>query len=148
MEILVQRFRRTHVDTISNVFIDGTWECFGLEDEYRKVKVKGETRIPAGRYKVIPRRAGSMHQSYGRKFDFHDGMLWLQNVSNFQWIYFHIGNKHQHTEGCILVGRNIKTNPGMASFMQNSTMAYVDFYKKAIKAIQNGGDVWVEVKDE
>jgi len=31
-------------------------------------------------------------------------MLWLQNVPNFEYVYLHIGNVVENSEGCVLVG--------------------------------------------
>ena len=56
MEILVDRFVSDDDSTISRVNVDGQFVCFGLEDEYRADKVPGETRIPAGTYRVTLRK--------------------------------------------------------------------------------------------
>ena len=42
--------------------------CFTLEDEARKVKVSGETRIPAGTYKLGLRTVGGFHGRYSKKY--------------------------------------------------------------------------------
>ena len=52
MEITVNRFISDNDTTISHINVDGKFICFGLEDEYRENKLVGETRIPAGKYKV------------------------------------------------------------------------------------------------
>ena len=58
MKITVERFTSDAETTLSTVFVDGKFACFGLEDEYRTEKVAGETRIPAGTYKVGLRNVG------------------------------------------------------------------------------------------
>ncbi len=40
--------------------------CYTLEDEQRVLKVKGETRIPAGTYKIELRREGGFHARYDK----------------------------------------------------------------------------------
>ena len=42
--------------------------CFTLEDEARRTKVKGETRIPAGTYKLKLRKEGGYHGRYVKKY--------------------------------------------------------------------------------
>ena len=41
-----------------------TFLCYTLEDEQRDVKVWGETRIPAGTYKLGLRTEGGFHNPY------------------------------------------------------------------------------------
>ena len=70
--------------TFSILFIDNTFECFVIEDEYREKKVPKETRIPAGRYRATLRRFGGFHNRYERKFRFfHKGMLELAEKTEF-----------------------------------------------------------------
>lgn len=82
--------------------------CHTLEDEYREIKVPGETAIPAGMYEILKRPLGDsrMDEKYIARYPFFDGQLWLQNVFNFKWVYIHTGNNDEHTDGCILVGKN------------------------------------------
>ena len=42
--------------------------CYTLEDEARALKVKGETRIPAGVYKIELRAEGGFHSRYAKKY--------------------------------------------------------------------------------
>ena len=92
-------------DTIGLLFIGGKFACFILEDEEREEKVPGETRVPAGLYKMELRTEGGMHRKYAERYGKkHKGMLWLRDVPDFKWIYIHIGNKNEHTDGCLLPG--------------------------------------------
>ena len=52
MDIIVNRFVSDDDSTISQISINGRFQCFGLEDEFRWDKVVGETRIPSGIYDV------------------------------------------------------------------------------------------------
>ena len=50
--------------------------CYTLEDEQRDVKVWGETRIPAGEYKLSLRKEGGFHSRYQAKYgNMHQGMI-------------------------------------------------------------------------
>jgi hypothetical protein len=73
--------------------------------KHRDVKVKGETRIPAGRYQVTLRTEGGFHSKYSEKYgEMHKGMLWVRDVPGFEYILIHTGNTDEHTAGCLLVG--------------------------------------------
>ena len=52
MKLQVVRFQFGKDATNGMLFIDGEFECYTLEDEYRDVKVMGETCIPEGTYDV------------------------------------------------------------------------------------------------
>ena len=55
------------------LFIDGVFECYTLEDEYRDVKVMHETCIPEGEYEIKLRTEGGFHNRYLKRYgaDFH-----------------------------------------------------------------------------
>ena len=93
MKITVERIVSDSETTVSAIFVDGVFQCFGLEDEFREDKRAGETRVPAGTYDVRLRSVGGFHARYGRKFvDMHRGMLHLQNVPGFEHILIHCIN--------------------------------------------------------
>lgn len=134
MEILVDRFVSDDDTTISRVLVDGTFNCFGLEDEFRVEKIVGETRIPAGRYTVGLRTEGGFHQRYGTRHpDFHQGMLHILDVPGFTFILIHCGNTDEDTAGCLIVGSNAVTNPGDMS-VSGSRAAYGRFYPAVLPA--------------
>ncbi|WP_185235904.1 DUF5675 family protein [Teredinibacter franksiae] len=134
MEIIVDRFIADEDTTVSRVLIDGKFECFGLEDEYREEKVAGETRIPAGTYKIKLRTEGGYHGKYKRRFaEIHKGMLHIQDVPGFTYILIHCGNTDEDTAGCLLVGSQAITEPGDMKVL-SSAVAYKRFYPKVIQA--------------
>lgn len=146
MEINHYRYNSALDHTNGLWLIDGKFMCYTLEDEYRNRKVYGETRIPAGRYKITLRTEGTIHQRYLHKFGskFHKGTLWLQDVPNFKWILIHIGNDDEDTAGCILVGQDPK---GSDNFIANSTAAYKKIYPPIRDAILSGEEVFINVID-
>lgn len=122
--------------------------CFTLEDEYRKVKVKSETRIPAGTYEIKLRTFGGFHDKYSHRFqDIHKGMLWLQNVPNFEHILIHCGNTDDDTAGCLLLGYAAKRVAGGNHELHNSTQAYFDVYPPVANHLADGGTVTIEIND-
>ena len=146
MRITVNRVTSDDTTTISIIFIDGKFECFGLEDEYRADKVPGETRIPAGIYKMGLRTVGGFHKRYSTKFPaIHQGMLEVLNVKNFKYVLIHIGNDEGDTEACLLVGSLANTTLGNMN-IGHSMLAYKKLYLKVIKAALCG-DLDIEYID-
>lgn len=108
--------------------------CFSLEDEFRKEKIKKETRIKFGRYKLELRTEGGLTKKYARKFPtMHQGMIWLREVPDFKWVYIHVGNTDDDTEGCIVVG-----NGAIVDRLTNSVDAYNFIYPKMVASIKSG----------
>ncbi len=138
MIITVDRFKSDDDATLSKVSVDGRFVCFGLEDEYRAEKVSGETRIPAGSYRVGLRREGGFHSRYADKFpDMHRGMLHVLNVPGFEFILVHIGNTDEDTSGCLLVGLNAVVDDGELR-VTSSRLAYQKLYPMVVEAAERG----------
>lgn len=151
MKITVERFQDNGNTTLSKIYIDGEFECYGLEDEERTEKVYGETRVPEGVYSVKRRQEGGHHERYLDKYGsgFHRGMLCVCNQPNyklvsgvmtFQYILIHIGNDDSDTSGCLLVGKKIIND----DFIGLSATAYHDLYKKVITPLVSGINVEIE----
>ena len=123
--------------------------CYTLEDEYRKDKISGETRVPAGSYPVVLRKEGGFNERYSKKFpDIHIGMLHIINVPNFEYILIHIGNTDEDTAGCLLVGNSQESNLVKKNgFVGSSTNAYKAIYPEIAKAIEEGQEVTIEYKN-
>ena len=126
-----------------------TFLAYTLEDEQRDVKVWGETRIPAGTYKLKLRTEGGFHSRYVGKYGaMHKGMIWVQDVPGFEYILWHTGNTDEHTAGCLIVG-NTQTNNRIAKdgFIGSSVDAYKFVYPRVQSAIEAGLDVEVTYID-
>jgi len=135
--LTVNRFASNKTTTLSNIAIDHKWECFGLEDEHRDVKVSGHTRIPSGIYTVGVRTVGGFHANYTNRFSgFHKGMLQVMNVPNFEYILLHVGNTHKNTAGCLCTGTDAKTKAQWS--VLNSVVAYERLYCKVIESALAG----------
>lgn len=144
MKLKLERFYSTKDATLGSLSIDGQFECYTLEDEYREVKVHSETRIPAGTYQIKLQTHGTMTGKYAKRFpDVHEGMLWLQDVPNFTTIYIHIGNTDDDSSGCILVGTSYSKE---TMHISASTVAYLKLYQKVVQAIKRE-DVFIEIDD-
>lgn len=145
MKIKLIRYNSQRDYTNGLLFVNDRFECYTLEDEYRSIKVFGETRIPEGTYNVELRTVGGKNEKYKRKFpDMHKGMLWIKDVPGFEYILIHIGNTDQDTAGCVLVGSTADKDKG---FIGASTAAYRDFYPEIAEHILIGGKVTIEIKN-
>ena len=147
MIITVRRFLSNDEATLSQVLLDGVHQCYGLEDEHRDIKVNGETRIPAGAYKVGIRAEGGFHKRYSKKFaDIHRGMLQVLDVPGFELILIHVGNNDDDTAGCLLVGQTCLGTPDMLT-VGSSVLAYKALYQAVIDAAE-AGDLVIHYIDE
>jgi hypothetical protein len=143
MRLRLLRFASNEEATLGSVHIDTRFACFSLEDQRQPEKVKSETRIPPGLYQIKLRAEGGMHEKYKTRYTDHRGMLWLQDVPDFEWIYIHTGNTDDHSAGCILVGDNALVGFELAQSVQ----AYRRIYGFVSNAILAGEPVEILVED-
>lgn len=142
MLITVRQITEDNNATLSEVDVDGHFECFGLEDECREFKIPSQTRIPRGKYRIGLRKEGGFHARYSSKFpSFHRGMLEVLDVPNFDYVLIHIGNTDADTAGCLLVGAIANTVNGLT--LSSSTLAYKLLYQHVIDAVE-ADELWIE----
>ena len=152
MKLGVLRFSSDSDSTLGILFdiTDGNkFLCYTLEDEFREVKIPGETRIPEGTYNVTLRTEGGLNQKYNDKFgeEFNKGMLWVRDVPGFEYILIHIGNDDDDSAGCLLVGDTQTQNITKRGFIGSSTDAYKRIYPQIADVLVNGGQVTITYKD-
>ena len=123
--------------------------CYTLEDERRVLKVRGETRIPAGKFNITLRTVGGMTQKYAKRFPgIHKGMLWVRDVPNFEYILIHCGNTDDQSAGCLLLGDSQENNIIIKDgFIGKSRNAYKRVYSPIARAIEKGEEVTIEYID-
>jgi hypothetical protein len=115
MKLELTRLVRTEKSTIGELYVNGKFECYTLEDVERKEKVFGETAIDKGTYQVVVTYSNAFKQN----------MPLLLNVPKFQGIRIHSGNTAKNTLGCILVGQTRSVD-----FIGNSRSAYKSLFSK------------------
>ena len=147
MELKLPRFSGGDEATLGLLFVDNKFFCYTLEDQFNEPKVPGETRIPPGRYQIKLRDEGNMTQRYAKRFDFHMGMLHLQDVPGFKYVYIHTGNNDDHSEGCILVGDGQVQNVTERGSVQSSVAAYTRLYDVILGALALE-EIWITIEDE
>ena len=153
MKLQVLRFS-SQADSTSGLLFEVTevkkhFLCYTLEDERRVLKVRGETRVPAGIYKIELRNEGGFHQRYTKKYPgIHRGMLHITDVPNFEYILIHTGNTDEHTAGCLILGDAQENNLILPDgFVGKSVNAYKRIYPSIAKAIAEGEEVTIEYID-
>jgi hypothetical protein len=107
-----------------------------LEDMVREIpgepwiKIKGETAIKAGLYKITLELSNR----------FGPDTLTVNDVDQFIGVRMHGGNTEKNTEGCPLLGMNC-TRSGI-----NTCKEAVDMIKKLVRdEIAAGNEVWMNI---
>ncbi len=167
-KVLVNRFDKEEDWTISRFYFDQTLKGYGMEDEIRAIKKKGETCIDGGIYELGLRLSpkfsheyyrdgfGNLIQAKERKtpilmktFPFEHELVWVMNVPKFEYVLWHWGNTDDETDACYLVGGTIGTIGNQAAVL-GSRMKYMEIYPELWRAIQehkkNGTKLYVEYK--
>lgn len=80
-------------------------EIFSLEDTVRpgNIKVKKHTAIPAKTYRVSIRYSNRFEREVLCLSNQKDLFTIFNGIIKFTYVYSHGGNRHQDTDGCILV---------------------------------------------
>jgi hypothetical protein len=105
MEIKVIRKYTYPTSQLGELWVDGAFFGYTLEDVNRAKKVYGETCIPASTYNVIV--------TYSNRFKVE--LPLLENVVGFAGVRIHGGNTDKDTHGCILLGSKIDLKTGKIS---------------------------------
>jgi hypothetical protein len=145
MKLLLERRPTVQSTTFGRLSIDGSFQCYTLEDAIREVpgasvadwKVKHETAIPAGTYDIVlvtsPR--------------FGKNTLSLVSVPGFDLIRIHEGNDDGDTDGCILVGQQIVEMADDGGNLLESRKALAVLKARVVAAIRKGEHVTIEVRN-
>ena len=130
-ELQLARYSENHESTLGLLFTDWTFFCYMLEDEFRKVKVQGETRIPGGIYQLAYRRVEDSPKTilYRERFDWFRYHIQVLDVPTHEWVYLHIGNDDDDTDGCLLTGDQANNNQVEEGFIGFSTPAFKRLYQ-------------------
>ena len=148
MELVLKRIAKKRDYTIGQLFVKEdvideystgeklTYLCDTLEPTWRDYakgarKIKGKSAIPEGRYPVVITYSPTIKQ----------WLPLLVNVPRFSGIRIHAGNTAKDTQGCILVGLNLKKG------MVLNSRKYVEIIKSKIVEAKNKGEaVWIEIR--
>jgi len=93
--------------TIGELYVDGVFQCYTLEDVARVVgvKIKSETCIPAGNYTVKITHSNRYNKLMPLVYD--NPKLTVEEAgTTWSGIRIHPGNTDADTAGCILPGKS------------------------------------------
>ncbi|WKN33296.1 DUF5675 family protein [Porifericola rhodea] len=144
----VLRYQDDGESTLGLLFLRKKFFAYTLEDTHRVEKLAGKTRIPSGTYAVnyYPHLT-PLTKKYQQNHPWFQYHLEIKDIPKFKNVYIHIGNTHQHTEGCLLIADGI--NSGSASKMiTHSKFAYERFYKIISALLNSGEEVQICIMDE
>ena len=121
MKLELKRIAKKDKYTIGHLYVDNKFFCDTLEDpdrgltstmnltEIKAKKIKGDTAIPTGTYKITLDVVSSKYSNFNKYpyAKFCNGkMPRLLNVPGYEGVLVHAGNTQKDTEGCLLVGEN------------------------------------------
>lgn len=137
MQITCQRVRLLPTRTASWLYVDGLHFGHIVEDAVREVvgepveswKIRGETAIPAGAYRVTLEHSGR----------FGPDTITLNDVPGYKYIRVHGGNHEGNTEGCPLVGFRLAPDSTILGGTSKPALAALKLRVKA--ALEAGEEV-------
>lgn len=160
MNFILQRINHNQESTIGNLFEKTLFGlrlfAFTIEDQPQAVKVKSETRIPAGFYELKINKADTpltiKHRTAYNKpgdewFKYH---IEVTGIPNFTSVYVHTGVNDDHSAGCLLLVDTINNN----RIEQNdqvgarSLQAVKRWYQQVYPHLEAGGKAFIEVRNE
>ena len=148
MELVNRRILHNDQSTLGLLYINSKPFCFVIEDEPRTKKVKGETRIPAGRYKLGLQMAETpLTIEYRKKFPWFKHHIELMDVPNFTGIYIHVGNYEHDTDGCQIIGLDATITPEGNFANMRSTSAFTALYQELYSLLAKGANIHYNIID-
>jgi hypothetical protein len=155
---LLQRYSDNRESTTGLLFKRSTKLVlmgYTLEDEFRDVKVKKDTRIPEGKYEIIINRAETpLTLKYRSRYNWFLFHLMLKDVPNFTGIYFHVGKNDDWTDGCITMGNTVNNNNVREGEIGDSVECFRKFYTELYDHLDYKFDgkypnnAFIEIRDE
>lgn len=149
----LKRIAKKPTYTIGKLYMNGEYLCDTLEDvdrnldmnmslsEIQQVKIKHQTAIPTGKYKI---NFEQFSPKFGNRPFYKqvcNGLLpRLENVPGFDGVLIHCGNTIDDTSGCLLIGKN-KIRGQVVESQETFKRIYPILYKAS-----QTGDVWITIK--
>jgi hypothetical protein len=137
MENKIIRVAQGKESTLSQLYINGIFQCYLLEDKIREAKIASQTAIPTGIFELKLNTWGAKNVDYKKAFGkLHEGMIEISGLPNFSFVYIHTGNTIKDTAGCPLCGFGFGFVDGNYQVSQ-SVAAYKMIYPKLVTLAKN-----------
>jgi hypothetical protein len=137
MRLELKRTTFTKESTIGELFVDGVFECYVLEDVVRgagEAKVWGKTAIPTGQYQVQVTYSNTFRKRMPLLVNVPGGAIRFgKSLIDDCGVRIHSGNTAADTEGCLLVGLDKKTD-----FVGRSRDAFSRLFPRLQDAVAAG----------
>jgi hypothetical protein len=127
--VTIDRFQEGRESTLGAIKVREKVIAYTLEDIQRNEKLYAKTAIPVGTYPVTLRKVGASLRDTANYSAKNIRCLWIRQVPNFTYILIHMGNKHTHSAGCVLVGSNYDYVNGDFVLL-DSKSAYLELYQE------------------
>jgi hypothetical protein len=126
MKVEIHRNWETSLSVISELHVDGTFVCFGLEPSRKTPVHEGHPCIQAGTFRVVLTKSP------------HLGYLTPEvlNVPGREAIRWHIGNKPADVLGCVAVGRKRAVD-----WVGESSLAFHDDLMPILENARSDGEL-------
>jgi hypothetical protein len=141
IKLFVARGTKAKTHTAGKMYWNGELLCYTLEDPVREIngkpvgewKIKGETAIPEGKYRVILTKSPRFKRILPE----------VLNVPGYTAVRIHAGNQTKDTDGCILVG--MYDGNETDNWLGHSRKAEDLLVAKIQEAINTGEEVWLTI---
>jgi hypothetical protein len=153
MELKLDRKWKKEDYTVGRLFIDDEFFCNTMEDAdrgldqdmqdfmIRSKKIPNRTAVPTGRYKVLMNTVSSKFSQKPFYMQVCKGKLpRLDNVKGYEGILIHCGTTHQHSAGCILVGKNT-----IKGKLTDSQETFKNLYAQMKAAHDAGQEIFITI---
>lgn len=153
MELKLDRKWKKEEYTVGRLYIDDEFFCNTMEDTdrgldqdmqdfmIRSKKIPSRTAVPTGRYKVLMNTVSPKFSQKPFYMQVCNGKVpRLKDVKGFEGILIHCGNTHQHSGGCILVGKNT-----IKGKLTDSQETFKNLYAQMKAAYDAGQEIFITI---
>ena len=151
-----QRKNQGNNSTIGDIYevISGVWKWFSHIVEDDSTGIKGDKRIPAGKFelKIHPIETPKTVIFKETSMPYLERFIEVCGIPGFDLVFVHVLNDELDTEGCQgpndIMGNNNTLTLAGKKLGASSSAATKRFYDKVYPHLKAGGKAFYEVRDE
>ncbi len=111
-------------------------------NKLKRLKVKGKTAIPTGRYRIDMTTVSSRFKNRSWAKQFGGILPRLIDVPFYSGVCIHVGNDENDTDGCPLTGYN-KVKGKVVDSVKAFNLLMQGYL---LPAVERGEEIWIDVK--